>query len=709
MASPEGIDRGASKEKVYNSARLSAAPLTRMFEDAQTTGGWRDKGFWPVLNEHDQTTQANLQASIMHHLLVQKREHPLPDVDVLDKKEFDLGLDRKQFCTNADELQKFKQKNPGWGMPYAMQGISDEEYLILKSWLADGAVMAHPEGLSDDIAAQLADWEAFLNDDSLKQQLVSRYLYEHWFLANLYFRDSGEGVYFKLVRSATAPGQPVEVIATRRPYDDPGVERVYYRFRLDHSTVVDKTHMPYALDADRMAWIRAMLLEPEYTVDALPSYEPDVAANPFVAYEVLPIEGRWEFLRSEAQFTVMNFIKGPVCRGQVALSVIQDNFWVFFADSKEMQTVEASRFLSKQKFNLATPVEAGSKVAPFHVWRRYSDRQKEYLAAKVAFIDQNFEGEIPIDTNLIWDGDGANQNAALTVFRHFDSASVVKGLVGPMPKTAWIIDYPVLERIHYLLVAGFDVYGNLGHQLTTRLYMDFLRLESEFNFLMLLPPEVRKAEAQYWYSGASDRQKKYLYGGAVDFEYPSAIRYRTAEPKLELYGMIQERLQPVLNHEFDLTEETVPLQQYSSLAKLAGLKGSMLSMVPELVILNVQDETGADHYYTVLRNTARNNITSLFMESKNRLPDDDTLAVIPGFIGSYPGAYWKVSEAGLSEMVERVAALEDEGSYRVFMADYGVRRTNKDFWAHSDKVIQAHYEADPVANGLLDYNRLENR
>ena len=32
------------------------------------------------------------------------------------------------------------------------------------------------------------------------------------------------------------------------------------------------------------------------------------------------------FLLDEAQFTIMNFIKGPVCRGNVALSVIQDRF-----------------------------------------------------------------------------------------------------------------------------------------------------------------------------------------------------------------------------------------------------------------------------------------------------------------------------------------------------------------------------------------------
>ena len=64
---------------------------------------------------------------------------------------------------------------------------------------------------------------------------------------------------------------------------------------------------------------------------------------------------------------------------------------------------------------------------------------------------------------------------------------MVKGLVGEPPKTAWVIDYPLFERIYYLLVAGYDVYGNVGQQLFTRLYMDFMRIDGEFNFLVFLP------------------------------------------------------------------------------------------------------------------------------------------------------------------------------------------------------------------------------
>jgi hypothetical protein len=78
---------------------------------------------------------------------------------------------------------------------------------------------------------------------------MSRYIYEHWFLAHLYFDDLPEGTYFDLVRSRTPPGSPIDIIATRRPYDDPGVPRVYYRFRRVEETRVAKTHMPLALSA----------------------------------------------------------------------------------------------------------------------------------------------------------------------------------------------------------------------------------------------------------------------------------------------------------------------------------------------------------------------------------------------------------------------------------------------------------------------------
>jgi hypothetical protein len=97
-------------------------------------------------------------------------------------------------------------------------------------------------------------------------------------------------------------------------------------------------------------------------------------------------------------------------------------------------------------------------------------------AQAVAATDPKLRGPA---LDWIWNGGGTNPNALLTVYRHFDNAAVTRGFVGVWPKTAWVMDYPIFERIYYDLVAGFNVFGNVTHQVSTRLYMDHLRMQSE--------------------------------------------------------------------------------------------------------------------------------------------------------------------------------------------------------------------------------------
>jgi hypothetical protein len=52
---------------------------------------------------------------------------------------------------------------------------------------------------------------------------------------------------------------------------------------------------------------------------------------------------------------------------------------------------------------------------------------------------------------------------------------------------------------------------------------------------------------------------------------------------------------------------------------------------------------------------------------------------------------------------------EEETGSRAANGAYGIRRTNANFWTHSDKVHAAFRKADPVSFGMLDYSRLENR
>ncbi|HET6583243.1 MAG TPA: fatty acid cis/trans isomerase, partial [Nannocystaceae bacterium] len=640
LGSPEGIERGGSKQRVYESTRLLQADLTRLFEDAHTTTAWRKKGFHPVLNERAQTPKANRFAGLMYRSLELKRAHPVRPGTLLSN-DVDLGLRHEEKCPTIEEVDRHARKHPQWGMPYGLPGLSPEEHAIVTRWLAEGALHGPTPALPQRLASLVAHWEAFLNEDSLAARLASRYIYEHLFLAHLWLEDGRSGSapqYFELVRSKTPPGRPIERIATRRPYDDPGVARPYYRLEPVREAIVAKLHLPYRLDDARMKRWRELFRDPDYRVDALPSYSPKVASNPFVAFRAIPARSRYRFMLDEAEFTLMGFIKGAVCRGPIALNVIDDQFWVFFADPDAKIRLHDAEFLFEHSHALRMPAEESSNARPLATWLRRSKDEKAWAAAKQKALREDLAGRITLD--LLWDGDGDNRNATLTVFRHFDSASVVKGMVGGPPKTAWVIDYPMLERIHYLLVAGFDVYGNIGHQLSTRAYMDFLRMESEFEFLALLPAADRKRERAFWYRDTNERAYREIVDELADLEVESGIRYETDDPKRELYGRLWRHFAPVREDRYGFDEPALPQDIATPLRELAALTGRPLRWVPQTAFVLVPDAPRGAQVFTIIRNDGHSNIASPFSEDDRRRPLEDTLTVARGFIGTYPNAFF---------------------------------------------------------------------
>jgi Fatty acid cis/trans isomerase (CTI) len=702
----EGIERGATEAKVYDSTRLLEASPTRLEIDAHDTRGWREKSFHPVLPEGARTDP---RASLLLRMLELKRMHPLQEgVDIA--KEFSLDLDRKETCTDAEHFDDYAKEHPLWGMPYAMPGLEPSEEAALVRWVTAGAPHPEPPKLAPELAASIEDWEAFLNDSSLKGRLASRYIYEHLFLASLYFAGTDDDTFFRLVRSRTASGA-VDEIATRRPFDDPETDRVFYRFVRRLERPLEKTHMPYPLGAARLHRYRELFIEPPYVVDRLPSYEPEVGANPFRAFQAIPAESRYRFMLEEAEFTLMGFIKGPVCRGQVALNVIEDRFWITFLNPDLPWMKDETAFLADAKQDLDMPAEGGSSPFPT-LWFAYGREHERYLKKKAEFLKQavTADGERGVTLDMVWDGDGKNPNAALTVFRHFDSATVVKGLVGERPKTAWVIGYPLLERIYYLLVAGFDVFGNVTHQVATRLYMDFLRMEGEANFLMFLPPARRHELIDHWYRGVNGDAKAQVVRDLTVFEDAPNLRYQAHEAERELFALLKTRVRAVDADGFDLKRvEDASIR--GALARLAHTKGRAASWLPELSFVTVQpagtSARRANINFTIARDSGHTNVAHLFNEEDRRIKDEDALAVVPGFLGAYPNALFEVPQKDLESFVDAIARLDSEGAYRALRARFGVLRTSDGFWRFSDRIQEAHAKQLPVSSGLFDYNRLD--
>lgn len=735
LTSYSGVDRGASKEKVYDGERIRTIQPTRLFIDAQSTAEWRQKGFYSLISGEQP------EDSVLYRILKLKEDNPQPLEGRLPNNH-ELGLNRTDYCPKPDEFDDFASKHPHWGMPYAMPNLPVDEYKMLLAWAKQGAP-GQLDALNTPELPKLArDYEFFLNRSSLKSRLMSRYVFEHLFLGHIHFEGSADDQFYQLVRSKTPPGQPINLIPTARPYDDPETDRVYYRLRPVTWSIVDKDHLVYNVDEKTAGNYRKWFLSDDVEVDELPGYDPVKSTNPFTTFWQLPAQGRYRFMLDQAQFIIGGFIKGPVCRGQTALNVIEDRFWVMFFDPELDVISRDSLFLRNQADNLSLPSEEGRETfRVLDVFTKYKARQEAYLEAKKKHLLAK-KLDTPHDFNLIWNGDGDNRNALLTIFRNQDSATVLKGLWGSVPKTAWIIDYPLLERIQYLLVSGYDVYGNVGHQLNTRLYMDFLRMEGENNFLSYLPASKRESVRSYWYRNTPiEMFKDNLQPTVTSIEYhvnkgikevakalPEAqaksfgsyristrLKAEVVQSQLliyEFFGKFMQHLEgnPILNKDpinraVKLTEEK-NLQSFAE--HLATSKGSLVSSWPDVSFLRVTLNNGRKAYYTLILDKGYYNVTSLLFDEKNRVESEDAVTILSGLKGSYPNMFFDVVEKDLSEFLDLAGSVKDQASLSRWVSVYGVRRTNPKFWDLLDDFHEFARQSKGKQFGLFDLNRYRN-
>ena len=721
FSSFEGVDRGGSKELVYDATRLHAIDPTRLFVDAQNTEQWREKGFFSLTESLDTNTSYN--DSIMIHMLKDKMDHP----ELIG--EYDPENDELICPRNSKEMGKYLREKPNHGMPYGFPALKESEYNTLAQWLQQGAKGPSAKqqkkitSPSAEAAAEIEKWEAFLNTPDAKHAMTARYLYEHYFLAHLNFK-AAPTEFYTLVRSKTAAPQPVEIIPTLRPFDDPGMKTFYYRFERIHSTIVHKTHMVVEFDDAELARVNELFIKPKWTEKPhLVGYETKISANPFVTFFQIPVRSRYQFLLEHNNYIIMTFIRGPVCRGQMALNVIQDHFWVMFQDPEYDLSIQHPGFLLRQADNLSMPIETREERLIYAFSDKYRDKYETYHAFKQKLYDETYPEGLGIEG--IWKGNSAKDAPLLTIYRHFNSASVHRGVIGELPRTMWVIDYPQFERIYYSLVAGYDVYGNLSHQTSIRRYTDFLRMEGEAAFLSYMPKERRLEMLQSWYIGDKEIQKKQ----SILMTRGTKIDYTTSSPK-------QELIEQVVNHHilkstgiaFDnvnyYREGEKPPKMPTVFNTLDDmLQGARSLTAPGTGFLKTVVDSGAnvlhlrvtmpegeeDKVYSLVINRWHDNVNSLFSEEKRFDSSKDTLDFIPGSVGSYPNAFGVVHYKDLSDFFDMIANFEENEVYKAKFKKYFISRGNEKFWETYDWFQNRFNKEDPLQAGLYDLNRYHRK
>lgn len=721
LQSYSGLARGAIKLNVYDRSRLESVAPSRLDIDGHSVSDWRARGFFDVVGK---TTPAR---TLLMQFLELRAGHPA----VQPRK----SVEESSFCpANGDQFALSAQSTPELGMPYGLPPLSQAEIATMRDWISNGAPgpteanLASQHTVPPEREAEVRSWETFLNGSSPREKLFARYLFEHLFLAHLHFLSdatSPQPVFFRLVRSRTPCESGIDEIATRRPNDDPGPPDFHYCLSRLDAVIVDKTHIPYELSPQKLDRIRSLFLEPKWDVEKLPGYAEDTAANPFATFADIPVRSRYQFLLDDAEYEINTFIKGPVCNGSIAVNSIQAQFFVLFLRPDADSMVTSPEFARRAQDLLILPGVWGSDV-PLVEDVAFYGRLIEHREAFRKLRAENIGRLRPAGYTLgdIWDGDGDNPNALLTIFRHLDTAVVTRGAIGDLSKTLFVLDYSLLERLVYNLVVNYDVFGNVGHQSLTRLYMDLIRMEAEELFLSFLPPSQRVNLRNSWYQGGPFTEIKIHYVfPLIDSSAPTGVVYRNpANAKAEFVEQVlNEHLPPQVRGPPDALNWktlqlppnpgtaltlTAPEQALRSIASIKAADATPFArFFPDLAVILMRGKDGRATIYSLVHNRELSNVSWILEEADRFVPREDSITVRSGVLGAYPNMFFVVPEDEISAFSAAVLNMKSAGDYDRLVNKFGVRRSNEQFWSIFDAINSIHIAGNPVRAGTLDLTR----
>ena len=264
LGSIEGLDRGlVTKLDVFDPGKIFQAQPSRLGIDRKTTEGWRDFSFkhkFMPVTQNTGNIRQNIENSFILTLVQHKKANSSLIVDDLtNPKEM---AENSRVCPDVPKkLADHLMSRPNAGMPYGLPPLSDDQILKIKTWTEMGSPREFiTEPLTSQDAPLVKQVENYLNKfltnnnlaQAKKESLVSRYIYEHLFLAHIYLRDEkAPASFYTLIRSRNSCDH-FDEIATRRPWYDTSVSFFYCLKRID-ATIVSKTHMPFLVDQNKLA------------------------------------------------------------------------------------------------------------------------------------------------------------------------------------------------------------------------------------------------------------------------------------------------------------------------------------------------------------------------------------------------------------------------------------------------------------------------
>lgn len=690
LNSYEGVFRGARTDSSLLSSVFSNKPVR--LKDGKTLKEWQEKGFAPVVNF--EASEKNPEKNILFRYVDLAANHNVGEFSFAESEDF---LEKEKFCpVDIKSAEQNFKAHPYIGMPFALPALTVTQVETLKKWAQSGSV-----GPSEKAKLELAapsnlepifEWESFLNQNSPKAQLTARYIYEHVFMAHIHFDKTSESEYFELVRSSTSYPLPPDEIVTGRAYDDPGVDKFYYRFRKVTESIVRKTHVPMTLSRFDLKRWKKIFLESDWGAQNVGpvGYQ---SKNPFEYFKQIPARARYTFMLDKSYVLVNSMIRGSVCTGRKATYAIRDHFWALFLDPRHDPSVIDPEIGENEWIPLSVDKEDRSNII------------KKFIKSD--------SDKFRYTTDMLWRGEGYNREALLTVFRHEVSASVHRGLIGKLPNTIWVLNFSNYERLFYNLVVEFMPWGSTAHQYSTWRMMTYHRQEAEERFLMFFPAKLRPIIRKRWDEGVSEYASHLI---SMKLSKNEPYKYdRSAYPVQNLMvKVISEMPEKVVenknefflknNESYQVPDQINSIEAFEAeLARVNAMRSHKFAQyLPNIIYIKIEDRA-----YSILSNRSFRFNDMVLGQNLAYDPQFDSISIVRGLFGDRPELFIDLKLNEVSLFLKRLLEINNSSDWNEVKKSYAIRRNDVKIWKELDWFAAYDKHEDWLESGIIDMNQYD--
>jgi hypothetical protein len=176
--------------------------------------------------------------------------------------------------------------------------------------------------------------------------------------------------------------------------------------------------------------------------------------------------------------------------------------------------------------------------------------------------------------------------------------------------------------------------------------------------------------------------------------------------KNELIEMIRVRPSPALRKAPPIGGDVPTVLE--NLSGLPAKQAPWLRYLPELSYVVIHNEDGEiEKVVSMIINKAHSNVSFIFGEDDRRIPEEDTMILVDGVLGSYPNFIFWVERKKLRQFADETEKIKDQAGMAQWVGVYGIRRTDRRIWAVLDKLHQYRWRMSGDES-LLDVSRYDN-